>query len=244
VSIFHNPTNYSTMLARVAICTFVGGLAQLVLLGYWIPDVHQFLDWKDIKINVDALGVEGIPWLYVVFSFAFALGARIVQLHDRISDVFGIRRRFDVRDILVPLFERGLDTADAGTFATKRAEILSRMPSRRRQLMGRLFYEYASSHRSVIDEHLIHTALDRWGWYWCFVEQGVIAAICLGIYVSFGAWRGVIVTACTIGTIAGLHYLFRIATRRAASDEVDAIVRLADARAAIVEEFYALQSAR
>src|SRR5690348_1483497 len=51
--------------------------------------------------HADALNLSGI-----VIAFAVAVLTHMFQFHDRISDVFGIRRRFDVRHILIPLATR------------------------------------------------------------------------------------------------------------------------------------------
>src|SRR5258707_12050091 len=49
----------------------------------------------------DVLNVFGF-----VIAFVVAILTHTFQFHDRISDVFGIRRRFDRKTILIPLFQR------------------------------------------------------------------------------------------------------------------------------------------
>jgi hypothetical protein len=51
--------------------------------------------------HYDVLNLSGI-----VIAFAVAILTHTFQFHDRISDVLGIRRRFDRKSILTPLAQR------------------------------------------------------------------------------------------------------------------------------------------
>lgn len=116
----------------------------------------------------DALNISGI-----VIAFAVAVLTHAFQFHDRISDVFGIRRRFDRRRILIPLSQRVGVPVDED----KEAKIALR----RDELMHAVFYKYASSRaeKPLVDKHDIEHALNAWSWFWAFVEAVA--------YFGFGA---------------------------------------------------------
>jgi hypothetical protein len=83
-------------------------------------------------------------------------------MHNKISDLFQIRKKFDVSYILIPLskaVEIPIDENYKNVLKTNR-----------KTLMADVFYKYASSTNPQIDKHLIWIALDKWSWYWAFVE--------------------------------------------------------------------------
>jgi len=113
--------------------------------------------------------------------------ARSIRLHDRISDVFRIRLRFDVDYLLLPL------ARDSG--ANVGALSMAKLRKERGRLMAKTFYKYASSTDPVIDKHLIYQALDWWSWYWVLVEAVAVflptgvSLLFLGINAGMGhAW--------------------------------------------------------
>jgi hypothetical protein len=109
--------------------------------------------------HFDVLNVSGF-----VIAFVVAILTHTFQFHDRISDVFGIRRRFDRKTILIPLF-RGV-----GCVVTKDKE--AKIAQQRDELMHAVFYKYASSGSTqpLVDRHDIEHALNAWSWFWVFVE--------------------------------------------------------------------------
>ena len=116
----------------------------------------------------------------VVIAFAAAVLTHMFQFHDRISDVLGIRRRFDRQHILVPLALR------VGSVITKDKE--AKIERHRDELMRAVFYKYATSRGDnlPVDKHDIEHALNAWSWFWVLVEAvayfgvGAIIAWCLG----------------------------------------------------------------
>src|SRR5690606_15472439 len=99
-------------------------------------------------------------------------------LHDRISDIFFIRRNFDVKHILLPT------ARNVGVNIDK--EIINKIIKERRPLMNQVFYRYASSRNEpVVDKHLIEKALDTWSWFWVFLEASIIALISSTLFLIF-----------------------------------------------------------
>ena len=154
----------------------------------------------------DVLNLSG-----VVIAFVVALLTRMFQFHDRISDVLGIRRRFDLKNILIPLAKR------VGSDVTEEKEL--KMAERRDELMHAVFYKYASSRaeKPLVDKHDIEHALNAWSWFWVLVEAfcyfgvGAVLAWCLGSPISpshssrcpqsflFSRSRNALVSAATRG---------------------------------------------
>ena len=109
--------------------------------------------------HYDVLNLSGI-----VIAFVAAVLTHTFQFHDRISDVLGIRRRFDCKSILIPLSQR------VGSVVTKDKK--AKIAQHRDELMHAVFYKYASSRddHPLVDKHDIEHALNAWSWLWVFVE--------------------------------------------------------------------------
>jgi hypothetical protein len=112
----------------------------------------------------------------IVIAFLVAILTHMFKFHDKISDVFGIRSRFDRKSILIPLAHR------VGSIVTKDKE--EKIVQRRDELMRTLFYKYASSRAEhpLVDKHDIEHALTAWSWFWVCVE-GLV-------YFGLGAFIG------------------------------------------------------
>jgi hypothetical protein len=93
----------------------------------------------------------------LVIAFIVAALTHMFHFHDLISDVFGIRRRFDRKTILIPLAKR------VGSAITKDKE--AKIAQRRDELMHSVFYKYASSRANnpLVDKHDIEHALNQCG---------------------------------------------------------------------------------
>jgi hypothetical protein len=98
-------------------------------------------------------------------------------MHNKISDLFQIRKKFDVSYILIPLskaVEIPIDENYKNVLKTNR-----------KTLMADVFYKYASSTNPQIDKHLIWIALDKWSWYWAFVTKGLYIFLNYFSYINF-----------------------------------------------------------
>lgn len=164
---FSQPKNYSEMLVKILWFTFFISFVFTAFVAYQWPALWKLLHpgWLTFKIGV--LGLTNIPAAYAIVAGLVSLVARISKLHDRVSDLFGIRARFDLHEILTPL------AGGAGLpVGLEQREKLARS---RDKAMGDVFYRYASSTDPAIDRHLIWTALDRWSWFWICIEGRVSA---------------------------------------------------------------------
>src|ERR1700722_13628022 len=97
---FDRPTSYSEMLNKIGIFTFLSALGLTLVVAYFVPSVATFLNSEPTTVEVLTLK---IPLLFVLPPVIIALVARIIRLHDKVSDLFGLRARFDLCRILIPL---------------------------------------------------------------------------------------------------------------------------------------------
>lgn len=160
--------NYEDTLKKLAMYAFYW-VFIITLVFRYDPDIDALFrsieGWgpigKIVKIipNYKVLNIGGI---------FIALGAFILsnmfKLHDKISDITGIRRRFDFKQILFPLAEL------VGSAMPEEKKI--RVRERRHELMRKVFYKYASSRidHPLVDKHDIEHALNSWSWFWMAIE--------------------------------------------------------------------------
>jgi hypothetical protein len=209
-------TDYRTMLNRICWFTAASACVGTWLLRFHFPAVETTLAPLDIKIEL--WGVKDVKLLgYILPGLAVALVARVIRLHDRISDIFGIRKRFDAKHILVPLA--------SGAGIRQKDTTLGIMKAVRDDLMGPVFYKYASSTNPQIDKHLICEALDWWSWYWVIVESATIFVIVAIVLLFARAWEtvGLIMIICIVAFLVVLPFLKHHCARYA-KREVDEIL--------------------
>ena len=159
MKLIEQPQSYSDILHRVFFTTLCVGVICTVLLGSASPEVKRVLD--SVATDVDFGPVKSLKFLYVAIPLLLALLSRVIKLHDRISDVLGLRRVIDTEWILFPL------AAGAGIAVSQEVrETLRRDASYRTQVMYRVFYPYVSLPDARIDRQLVRSALDNLGWLW------------------------------------------------------------------------------
>ena len=232
MSLFKAPGNYSEMLNKISLYTFIGSLVCVAMVGYASISASMFMARLDIP--VDVLGIKGIPLAYLIVALGVAVIFRAVRLHDKISDLFAIRERFDIQEILIPL------AGSAGIPAP--LAFMNCLRQRRHELMYRVFYKYASSTGPMIDHHLIIMALDKWSWFWIIIELIVVGLISAGFLVALASYK----VAAWLSVVLLVATFFAILVNRicasAAHRQVTAIVEEPGRRREIKEAFDALCS--
>ena len=178
MSLIGQPESYSDMLKRIFTATLAVGVLCTFVLAAVSPAVRTFLESWNAEISIGIL--DSVKALYVLIPLLFAILARVFLLHDKVSDLFAIRTRFDIENILRPLAEGvGFPTAGAQWKQIEDSRDLA---------MTRTFYRYASFKDPRIDAQLVRTAADRWAWFWCTVEPQIILLITILIFAVLGAW--------------------------------------------------------
>ena len=231
LGVFERVTDYSKMLIRIMASTFVLSVLALWLLRTKIPELDAA-----IAAHLPTLTIKVLD-LPVSFGTLFPAAAvtvlfRMFRVHDRISDLLRIRRRFDVKHILGPLA--------VGSLGNVSDEQLQRIRAGRDDLMYKVFYRYASSKTPAIDAHFIEDALDWWGWYWCILEAICVALISAMLAGWYRHWR--LCAAFSIAALIGLIGALVIKRRctRCAHREVNEILSDASRVIEIRSQFSAL----
>ena len=219
---FSQPKNYNEMLTKIMVFTFFVSLVLVAVVAHDLPWVWRLLHPTWLTFTVEALGLKNVPTAYVIVAFLISFVARVSKLHDRVSDLFGIRERFDVHEILTPL----AGGAGIPIDLTKRERLIEL----RGQIMGDVFYRYASSTDPAIDQHLIWTALDKWSWFWVCIEGTTVGMVAFILLLSTEAFR----SAAFVGMVTLLGTLVATQINRAcasiAHSEVREILRDAQRR--------------
>lgn len=238
--IFGAVTNYPEMLNKISVSTFIYAILATANLRGEIQGFDSLLTekvesiqaFRDLKLTV--LGAKfGVGT--VLPPLVFAILARIFKMHDRISDVFRIRYRFDVTSsILIPLA--------IGSCNHVYLDLIEKINRNRNDLMPKVFYKFASSTpgRAQIDEHLIIMALDMWSWYWIILEMVTVNIIVTVILVISGLTNWISFLFIITMLELCLIYIIKIRAERYAMAQVKEILSDSGRRAMVETEFDAL----
>jgi hypothetical protein len=210
---FAQPKNYNEMLTKIMTFTFVVSLVLVAVVAHNWPTLWNLLHPNWLTIGIDVLGLKNIPAAYLIVAFLVSLVARVSKLHDRISDLFKIRERFDLNEILIPL----AGGAGIPVDLVKRERLIKS----RTQIMGDVFYRYASSTNPVIDGHLVWTALDKWSWFWICIEG---TAVSIAAFIAL-LWVHAFPTAACVGALIIMGTLVATQINRACASVAHAEVR-------------------
>ncbi len=221
------------MLNRIAWGTFVTALGCILLLKNQIPPVATFLAHWTFEVKVLDVGV---PIGLALSAGAIAFLARIFKWHDVLSSVFGLRRKFDVERILIPLA--------AGTNHFIDREQIQIIREHRHPLMQDCFYRYASSTKPELDVHIIILALDNWSWYWLLLEALTLLIPTAAVLMMFGRVSASLTVLVGVLAIAGIMFLIYGRAKHYARLEVQAILSEGARAKTIGEEFNAVLGTR
>ncbi|MEA3225687.1 MAG: hypothetical protein U9Q07_07015 [Planctomycetota bacterium] len=218
------------MLKRIFWASVIAGIFCTISLGWISPDVNKFLNLSAEKWD---FGPFKLPVLAALVPLAASMIARIITLHDLVSDIFHIREHFDVEHILKPLA--------SGVGVSVDAKIRNKFKVNRHALMRDTFYRYApDADNTKINPQLVVTALDRWGWFWSMVEPSIIvliAGVVAWLVVGFMASLVYLVVALALNLAALCYWPSCV---RAAQYEVEAILQNANRQKVIHEAFNAI----
>lgn len=227
---FTTVKTYSEMLNKIALYTWLGVIVMIAFMRTTVPAVDTALAAWSVPAVV--VGIK-IPLGTIAPAFLAAFVSRMFKLHDRVSDLLGIRERFDVAEILLPL-----------AVLTRSSVTVEGIRANRRELMRRAFYQFASSSpgASAIPEHYVHLALDQWSWYWVIVENSLMLLISASAYASLGHFGASTLTLAII--LASLWILQGLRKRCSnhALEEVQQILSDSSRRDTVMGAFGAVHS--
>jgi hypothetical protein len=234
---FGAPKNYQEMLWKIAVADFWLTLICTCLVRYdtWIdglfkrlellPGIKEFASLAKLP-QITAVDLPTVSVVNVVIAFVVMLFSRITRFHDLVSDVFGIRARFDRANILLPL------AVMSG--AKMNARQVANIKRDRSHLMRDAFYKYASSMKEdgLIDKHDIESALEAWTLYWVALEGFVIlAASAFVSAIAASAWLLILFWSISMAFLLFMHFRYAKLERKV-EPEVQQIANSAEANAA------------
>lgn len=230
---FATVDDYPGMLNKISTFTFGASILGLWLLRAEFATLDALL--APLNLSIPLLSGLSIPLGTLLPAFVVAFLSRVFKFHDRLSDLFRIRHRFDVSAILFPLAKV--------CGANLSADQIRQVKKRREDLMYRVFYRYASSSpdKAIIEKHYITMALDQWCWYWIVLELCALAFFLALVFLI--AQRYLLAGLFLAGVLVsvGLLQLIRKLCVGYAKQEVAEIAATPERRLAIAEEFRALQ---
>jgi ABC-type siderophore export system fused ATPase/permease subunit len=236
--IFYTTKNYEDVLKRLAGFAFYETYFITLLLrsNSRVKDFFTSVEsWGSVGdalrviAHYDVINITGI-----VIALVVAVVTHMFHFHDRISDVLGIRRRFDINNILMPLSQR------VHAVITEDKEL--KIARQRHELMHAVFYKYASSRAAnpLVDKHDIEHALNAWSWFWVCLE-GVVyfgAGACVGWWLGSSELGLVLVIVSAVLVILAAAQRLRLG--RYARTQVESIASDPTAAYEIKNRFDAL----
>jgi hypothetical protein len=179
------PTTYAELLKKLAAFLFCETwLVTFLLRGNPSIDnaFHAVEGYGQLGLALatvpayDKLNLTGAAIALLAGGCSYAF-----QLHDRLSDVFKIRHRFDRSCILLPL------ALLAGVKLS--AMQLNAVDANRDTLMHKVFYRFASSRsdKPLVDRHDIEHALAAWSWFWILLEGMTLFVVSAAIAIYFNS---------------------------------------------------------
>lgn len=215
MKIFGQPADYSDILQRIFWCTLFTGFVCTLLLAQVSPAFKDFINL--ISTDASLPFAKGVKILYVIIPGIIAVFSRTLKLHDRISDALGIRFHFDTTYLLYPLCK--------GTGISLSEERKEKIQKVRRDAMYQTFYAYAGFKSPNIDDQLVRTAADNWGWFWVLIESFLLLLITVVIFACLQKWIYAAIISGFIFVVILLIFHFWNECIKSADPQIKAILR-------------------
>jgi hypothetical protein len=101
LKVFGSTSSYKEMLAKIGASTFFVLIGLITLLRHHFKEFDGLLSPFSVEVKY-----LGFPLPFGTFLWALILAivfSRMLKLHDRLSDIFRIRLKFDTKIILQPM---------------------------------------------------------------------------------------------------------------------------------------------
>ena len=228
---FDRPASYGEMLNKIGIFTFLSALVLTVVVANCVPSISTFLNSDPTTVEI--VGIK-IPLLYALPPAILALLARIIRLHDKISDLFGLRARFDLYRILIPLC--------GALYISVDKDFRDKLQRRRKTAMERTYYAYASFEEPKIPKALVLGAIERWTWYWILLELCLLLAVAGIVLFALHAYGGASLVFATLILAMLLFSTYDDVCGQLADAQIEDIVADAERAAKLKTEFTNLRT--
>ncbi len=176
--LFEPPKNYPEMLKKIAYTMFFAVIIGMVILTNYLQSFSEFIKSISFGMQIEAYNIKiYIADLYIPLFFAIL--ENVFEFHDKVSDLFKIRYKFD-KFVIIKNFLDQLNMPN---------KIKNVNKNNRKAIMDEIFYKYAGYDKPSIDIHLIYMALHSWSWYWIIIDTMIVAVITgiLMLLINFSA---------------------------------------------------------
>jgi len=226
---FDRPRDYNEMLNKIGISTFFLAFGLTWMVSLYVPAIANFLSSAPLEAEVLSLHVK---ILYVVPAVLTALMARIIRLHNWISEVLGIRARFDLYHILIPL-------CGSVGLAVDRS-FRDQLALHRRRAMERTFYAYASFEDPTISKALVLGAIEVWTWYWILLEFVILLILTDAVLFIFRSYTAASFVSLALAPLVLLFLTCYPVCGKKVDAQIEQIISDTDRVNAIREQFVKL----
>lgn len=211
--IFKSIKNYGEMVDKIANSVFVISAILLFLLSQANRDFFDMLK----SISFDAyIEIFNIKLNLAVFYIPFIMGVleHIFKLHDKLSCLFGIRKKYD-KNIVVKNIIASCEIKNTNKLSDEQVS----------KIMSSCFYKYTSSTNPQIDSHYITLALTEWCWFWTIFETLILFTFVGTIWLFISCWnlKCFLFVVVTIVFLIVLLKLVYMQTKKYTQKEISAI---------------------
>ena len=184
-------TDYQSMLNRIFWFTSAAALAAVWLVRAYWSDLDSQLRQIDFSLEFGGDKILPIPGGYLLPALAMGLASRVFRIHGLLARWLGIRERFDIDVIISELARR----------VNFNLELVSEeeIQRHRHRIMRRAFYHYVGGSEPIIEQQLIHRALDMWSWFWIGLEGAFVFVSASFVLIASHSYQvGAITLASTL----------------------------------------------
>lgn len=212
--LFSTPKNYSEMIEKISKSVFAISFFTLYILSCANSDFDELLLSLSFGTKYDMFGLT-INLSIIYIPLIMGLAEHIFKIHDRLSDILRIRKRYDRKYIAYEILKS----------AGYKVDKLNCSDNVIATITKKTFYEYASSTSPKIDVHYIHLALNEWCWYWITLDTvALIIVICFIFLVAKFSWLNLLLAVWIFVFISLIMYLMRVTIRSYTKNEIQVII--------------------
>ena len=211
--IFKSPKDYAEMVEKIAKSAFVTSLLFLYFLSCANKSFAEFLQRVSFGVQYEFAGIKlNLATFY--FPLAIGLLEHIFKIHDKLSSLLGIRKWYD-KEVIVKAIITGVNNPVPENLGNEQVK----------RIMSSCFYEYVSSTRPVIDEHIIVLTLNQWCWFWIALDTSLLFVVMSVLFLIIKwSWLNLVFAVFGLLLLLVLMYLIIIQTKRYTKSEINLIL--------------------
>lgn len=224
--LFESIDNYSKMIEKISKTVFMFSLLLLYCISCVNNEFKDFMETISFGATYEVFGVELNLALFYL-PIIMGLLEHVFKIHDKVSDLFKIRKTYDKYVIINGLIKK--TSANASVKKCK-GKLISK-------LMSKTFYQFASSTDPKIDSHYVTMALNEWCWFWIMLDTGLLL-LALGVIFLVLNWSWAHFWSVILGFLffGFLLFLIMLQTINYTNNEISEILSDEDRREIIKKE--------